>query len=171
MPPRVLVIGCGNLLCGDDAAGPVCVRRLHDRGLPAEVECVDCGTGGVDVAFRMRGAPEVIMIDACRTQGSPGDIIAVPGQDLERLPPPAANVHAFRWDHALAFGRWLLGTEYPRQVEAWLIAGEAFGPGDPLSPPVDAAIDRLGDMLHERLHRRFPPTASAEPVRASPGSG
>ncbi|MFN8021251.1 MAG: hydrogenase maturation protease [Acidimicrobiales bacterium] len=51
-----LIIGCGNLLRGDDAVGPVVVRRLLDRGLPAGVEVADGGTGGMDVAFRMRGA-------------------------------------------------------------------------------------------------------------------
>ena len=41
-----LVIGCGNLLRGDDAVGPVLVRRLLDRGLPAGVEVADGGTCG-----------------------------------------------------------------------------------------------------------------------------
>lgn len=35
-PPgcEVLVIGCGNLLRGDDGVGPVLVRHLWDRGMP-----------------------------------------------------------------------------------------------------------------------------------------
>jgi len=78
------------------------------------------------------------------------------GRAVEQLPPPAASFHAFRWDHALAFGRWLLGEEYPRQVAAWLIVGEAFAPGDSLSPAVDRAIDSLCDRLCERLHGRMP---------------
>lgn len=151
--PAVLVIGCGNLLCGDDAAGPVCISRLRDRGLPAGVECVDCGTAGIEVAFRMRGVPELIMIDACRGGGPPGALLEVAGDDLE-LPAPAASFHAFRWDHALAFGRWLLGADYPRRVTAWLIAGEAFAPGDSLSPAVDRAIDTLCDRLCARLGDR-----------------
>jgi Ni,Fe-hydrogenase maturation factor len=30
----VLVIGCGNLLRGDDGVGPVLVRHLWERGVP-----------------------------------------------------------------------------------------------------------------------------------------
>jgi len=45
-----LVIGCGNLLRGDDAVGPVLVRRLLDRGLPDGCEVADGGTSGMDVA-------------------------------------------------------------------------------------------------------------------------
>ena len=46
-PFEVLVVGCGNLLRGDDAAGPVLVRRLRDRGLPDGMRCVDGGTAGM----------------------------------------------------------------------------------------------------------------------------
>ena len=61
--PSILVIGCGNVLRGDDAAGPILVRRLGDRGLPEGVRCIDGGTGGIDVVLQMRGVPEVILID------------------------------------------------------------------------------------------------------------
>ncbi|MFM9196862.1 MAG: hydrogenase maturation protease, partial [Planctomycetia bacterium] len=51
---RTLIIGCGNSLRGDDAAGPVLVRRLSARGLPEGVRCADGGTAGMVVAFQMR---------------------------------------------------------------------------------------------------------------------
>lgn len=149
---RTLVIGCGNILRGDDAAGPVLIRRLWDRGLPAGVLCADGGTGGMDVAFQMRGVPEVILVDACRSESEPGSIFELPGEEVENLPPlTGINLHAFRWDHAIAFGRWLLKEEYPAKVTAYLIEGERFEVGEPLSPAVDAAIDRLADLLLARL--------------------
>ena len=150
--PQTLVIGCGNILRGDDAAGPVLIQRLWDRGLPPGVLCVDGGIGGIDVAFRMRGLPEVILIDACRSDSAPGSLFELPGEELEKLPPlTGINLHAFRWDHAVAFGRWLLKDEYPARVTAYLIEGEQFEVGAPLSPAVDAAVDRLADLLLERL--------------------
>lgn len=36
---RVLIVGCGNLLRGDDAVGPILVRHLWDRGVPHGVLC------------------------------------------------------------------------------------------------------------------------------------
>ena len=59
---KSLVIGCGNLLRGDDAVGPVLVQRMWDRGLPDGVRCADGGTGGMDVAFQMRGVPQVSQV-------------------------------------------------------------------------------------------------------------
>lgn len=147
-----LIIGCGNILRGDDAAGPVLIRRLRARGLPQGVRCVDGGTGGMEVACQMRGVPEVILVDACSSGGEPGAIFELPGHEVEHLPPLAGvNLHAFRWDHAIAFARWLLKAEYPSSVTAFLIEGERFEPGGELSPAVDRAVDRLADLLLARL--------------------
>jgi hydrogenase maturation protease len=145
---RVLVIGCGNLLRGDDAAGPVLVRRMWDRGLPDGVRCADGGTGGMDVAFQMRGVPHVILVDACSSGSEPGTLFEVPGQGVENLPPLSGiNLHAFRWDHAIAFARWLLKEEYPEKVTAYLIEGARYEIGEGLSPAVDQAVNRLVDRL------------------------
>ena len=80
-----LIIGCGNLLRGDDAVGPVVVRRLLDRGLPAGVEVADGGTSGMDVAFRMRGAARVVLVDACTSGGEPGSISLKAEASFSRL--------------------------------------------------------------------------------------
>ena len=150
-----LVIGCGNLLRGDDAAGPVLIRRMWDRDLPAGVRCVDGGTGGIDVAFQMRGVAEVILVDACTSGSEPGAVFEVPCREVEQLPPlTGINMHSFRWDHAIAFGRWLLKEDYPENVTAYLIEGENFKVGEGLSPAVDRAVDRLVDRLLERLGAR-----------------
>lgn len=161
MPPRALVIGCGNLLRGDDAAGPVLVRRMWDRGLPAGVVCADGGTGGIDVAFQMRGVPTVVLVDACTSHSEPGTLFEVPGTEVENLPPLAGiNLHAFRWDHALAFARWVLKDDYPADVVAYLIEGERFDVGEGLSPKVDAAVDRLVDLLLAKLAAADQPPAA-----------
>ncbi len=143
-----LVIGCGNLLRGDDAVGPVLVRRLLERGLPAGVEVADGGTSGMDVAFRMRGADRVVLVDACTSGGEPGSLYRLLGADVEQLPDlESLNLHSFRWDHALAFARWLLKDEYPDDVVVYLIEAGGLGFGDPLTEPVAAALDRLVDVL------------------------
>lgn len=146
-----LVIGCGNLLRGDDGVGPILIRQLWELGLPEGMRVADGGTAGMDVAFKMRGADQVIIVDACRTGAEPGTLYQVPGEQLEQLPPlEGINLHAFRWDHALAFGRWLLKDEYPRDITVYLIEGAEFGHGAPLSPAVQASMERLAAQLKER---------------------
>ena len=149
---ETLIIGCGNLLCGDDATGPVLIRRMWERGLPVHTHCADGGTGGMDVAFQMRGVSHVVLVDACQSGSAPGSIFQVPACEVETLPPiDGINLHAFRWDHALAFGRWLLKDDYPERVSVFLIEGADFDVGYALSSEVDRAIDELVDQLFELI--------------------
>jgi hydrogenase maturation protease len=146
------VIGCGNLLRGDDAVGPVLVRRLLDRGLPAGVEVADAGTSGMDVAFRMRGADRVVLVDAAVGGGVPGTLYRLSGDDVANLPPlEGLNLHSFRWDHALAFAKWLLKDEHPEVVDVYLVEAGGFELGAELTPAVDTATDRLVDLLLDEL--------------------
>lgn len=160
MVQRTVVIGCGNLLRGDDAAGPAVVRRLRDRGLPDGVGCFDGGTGGMDVVFQMRDVPRVILVDACVTGSEPGTLFEVPSRDIEALPPFAGiDLHAFRWDHAIAFACRLLGNHRPAEITAYLIEGERFDVGADLSPSVAVAVDRLTSFLLETLAPGKPPAS------------
>jgi hydrogenase maturation protease len=145
--PHTLVIGCGNRLCGDDAAGPELVRRLAIRGLPPGVRCLDAATDGIAVIEAMRNVPRLILIDACTCGAEPGTILELTEADLETLPPGGVSVHAIRWNHALVLARQLLGPEYPADVAIRLIEGDTFEPGDVLSPAVVKALERLADQI------------------------
>ena len=159
-----LIIGCGNLLRGDDAVGPVLVRRLLDRGLPGGVEVADGGTSGMDVAFRMRNAGRVVLVDACTSGGTPGTIYRLRGADVETLPPlEGINLHAFRWDHALAFGRWLLKDDYPTDIVVYLVEAGGFEFGASLTSPVEAAMDELVEHLLASEASAPEPATAAQP--------
>jgi len=159
-----LVIGCGNLLRGDDAVGPVLIRHLWELGLPQGVRCADGGTGGMDVAFQMRGVRHVILIDACASGSEPGSLFCLPSEAVEHLPPLGGiNLHAFRWDHALAFAHWLLKEDYPKLITVYLIEAHSLVIGDPLSPPVAEAMRKLATLLLQQLSNR---ASAAELIHA-----
>ncbi len=141
------MVGCGNLLRGDDAAGPVLVRQLAAQDLPSGVRLVDGGTAGMDIAFAMRGVPRVIVVDASRVGVEPGTVHRVPGSELTDLRPPDGSLHSFRWDQALGFATWLLKDEYPGDVTVYLVEGESFEPGAPLTGAVQASVDRIADAI------------------------
>lgn len=145
----VVVIGCGNLLRGDDAVGPILVRHLWEEGIPEKgVVLVDGGTAGMDVSFKMRGARKVIIVDAAATGSEPGTIFRVPAEELENLPDlTGLHSHSFRWDHALAFGRWLLGDEYPDDITVFLIEAADVSFRDELTPAVAEAMVKVAGMV------------------------
>ncbi len=111
------------------------------------VRLIDGGTAGMDVAFAMRGARRVILIDASTIGVPPGTIHRVPGEELTDLRPPEGNLHRFRWDQALGFAQWLLKDDYPEDVTVWLVEGETFEVGEPLSESVQQAIEQIADEI------------------------
>jgi hydrogenase maturation protease len=120
-------------------------------GTPPGVRLADGGTAGMDVAFQIGDAKELILVDACRTGAEPGTIFEIPGEEVETPPLSAVNLHDFRWDHALAFGRWLMKERFPEKVTVFLIEAATLDPGYGLSPPVEAAMERLAVDLLRRL--------------------
>jgi hydrogenase maturation protease len=156
----LLVVGCGNLLRGDDGVGPILIRHLWEGGVPDDVRLVDGGTAGMDVAFQMRGARRVVIVDAASTGEKAGTVYKVPGPAVEELPPLAGlHTHSFRWDHALAFARWLLGDDYPTDVTVYLIEAENFTPGAELTSAVREAMQRVLTLI-----RREPAFADRDSV-------
>nr|WP_313775579.1 hydrogenase maturation protease [Mycobacterium sp.] len=140
----MLVIGCGNLLRGDDGVGPVLVRHLWERGVPDGAKLVDGGTAGMDVAFQMRGAARVVIIDAAATGAAPGTVYRVPGHQLAELPPlQGLHTHMFRWDHAIAFARWALGEDCPTDITVFLIEAAGVELGAELSDTATAAMEQV----------------------------
>ena len=151
-PCDLLIVGCGNILRGDDAVGPVLVRHLFERGVPDGVRLVDGGTAGMDVAFGMRGAGRVVIVDASSTGVEPGTVYRVPAEELADLPPiDGLHTHNFRWDHALSFSTWLLGPERPDDITVYLVEASSLEPGAPLTPAVEAGMWRVVELI-ERDH-------------------
>lgn len=171
-PPgcAVLVVGCGNLLRGDDGVGPILVRHLWERGVPDGARLVDGGTAGMDVAFQMRGADRVVIIDAAATGSAPGTVFKVPAAELVELPPlQGLHTHSFRWDHAIAFARWALGDDCPTDITVYLIEVSGVALGAELSEPVQDAMEQvIGSIEADYLMALRPRTAAEVTVEFTP---
>ena len=120
--------------------------------MPQGGRLVDGGTAGMDVAFQMRGAQRVVIVDACLTQGdtdaAPGTVYRVPGEELGELPPlEGLHTHSFRWDHAIAFARWALGEACPTDITVFLIEAASVELGAELSEPVRTAMEQVIELI------------------------
>src|ERR1039457_5907695 len=73
--PRIAVIGMGNVLMGDDAAGPYVIETLNARyEFGPGVEALDLGTPGLDLAPYIAGVETLILVDTVLSDGGPGEL-------------------------------------------------------------------------------------------------
>jgi hydrogenase maturation protease len=62
--PKVLILGIGNVLMGDEGIGVSVVRELEKTVLPENVELLDGGVGSFLLLEPMQTAEKVVLIDA-----------------------------------------------------------------------------------------------------------
>jgi hydrogenase maturation protease len=152
MSPLV-IIGCGNLMRHDDAAGVLVAQRLREwleRDPSTDrVVVYDAGTAGMDVMFQAKGATSLIIVDACRSGSPAGSIFKLGGDELGDRPRPGLSLHDFRWDHAVYAGRTLFREAFPRDVTVYLIEAADTGLGLEVSPEVAGAVEKVVALLKE----------------------
>ena len=72
--PRLLVLGIGNLLMGDEGVGVHAIRALEKERLPAGVDLLDGGTGGFHLLSCLSDYRCVVVIDATMDGNEPGTV-------------------------------------------------------------------------------------------------
>lgn len=83
-PRGALVLGLGNVLCGDDGLGVVAVERLRARHhWPETLSLVDGGTLGLALLATLEEADEVWILDAVRADAPPGSLVRLDGDEVE----------------------------------------------------------------------------------------
>lgn len=75
--PKILILGVGNVLMGDEGVGVHAVRLLEARPWPAHVSLLDGGTGGFHLLSHFSGCDVLILIDATLDGRPPGTVSVI----------------------------------------------------------------------------------------------
>jgi hydrogenase maturation protease len=91
----VRVLGLGNVLMGDDAAGPWIIEALlAGWEFPEGVSVVDVGTPGLDLTPYLAEADSVILVDTVQSDATPGTVRVYSRETLFRMSPrPRMSPH------------------------------------------------------------------------------
>jgi len=151
---RVSILGMGNVLMGDDGAGPYAAAVLAARyRLPENVAVLDIGTPGLDLAPYLAEADILLMLDTVHSDAPAGSIRTYdkPALMRQKLQPRLSP-------HDPALGQCLTTLEMagcaPREM---LLVGivpqrTSFGTGlsDPVQNAIAAAVARVVEELESR---------------------
>ncbi len=136
---RVVILGVGNILKGDDAAGPLVCERLSGK-LSAKV--IDAGATPENyIGSILEASPDVLLIvDAVDFGDCPGQIrVCRPDQ-----------IHRFAFStHALSLHLLIDTIRWEKTLEVCLIGIQAdrMRLGDCLSPAMREAAETVADTL------------------------
>ncbi len=145
---RVLVLGCGNAMAGDDAAGPQVIDLLAARpDLPSDVVLLNAGTAIqellLDLAVADSRPQRLVIVDATQADGrAAGECWEV---DLAAGPALRTDLHAFPALTELAMLKSALGVDV--RVVAVQAGCIPAVPEPGLSPGVAAALPQAVDLV------------------------
>ena len=136
-PARVLVLGVGNVLMGDEGVGVHVLQALeHERSVEG-VRLLDCGTGGINLLLEIEGAGQVLLIDATRDGQPAGTVTYLQPKTAGDLP-RALTAHDFGLKDLFATAALLGGAP---EMHLVTISVEEIHPMClELSPEVAAAV-------------------------------
>ena len=143
---KILLIGLGNPILGDDGVGWAIVREVESRigAAAASVEVDYLSLGGLSLMERLIGYKKVVLIDSLTTGARPeGEVAVFALSDLADIASGHMTAaHDTSLKTALAVGR-KLGAALPEDKDIRVVAVEAkqvYDIQEGLTPAVAAAV-------------------------------
>jgi len=147
---KVLIVGIGNELLGDEGLGVHVARSLlgAKASLPPQVEVLDAGTALLDLLPEMSRYSRVILVDAVRAGQEAGRIYR-----LESLADfagqldtnPRMSLHQWDLMETLRVAE-MLGL-LPKKLSLVGAEPESIAPGTELSPKLTQAAEKIVSIL------------------------
>lgn len=161
-----LLLGLGNLLMNDDAAGVRVVQALQKKyKFPTGVNVMDGGTLGLDLLPYLEGVDRLLVVDAVETGAAAGTIVRLNGEDIPLALATKVSPHQMGLKDLLLVAD-LQGYAPPLMV-LWGVQPESIEMDIEMSPAVAAAVPLLELKVLEELAswgihaERIPLTPSA----------
>ena len=138
----MLILGCGNPDRADDAAGLLVARRLRELGRTAR----ELSGEALALLDAWSGHADVLVVDAVKS-GAPPGTITVWDAHTSRLPASQfrCSTHALGLAEAIELARAL--DRLPPKLIVVGIEGHRFDRGEPPSPEVAEAVERLAQQI------------------------
>ncbi len=142
---RIVVLGVGNLLLGDEGVGVHLIQRLREMEIGEGVELIDGGTSLLDFLTRMEDISKLIIVDAIKLGGKPGrtykisvdDTLFKGGKDITSL-------------HQLAVVETLALTKKMGKLPPTVIIGiepKEIAYGLELSPEIERELEKMVNLI------------------------
>lgn len=151
---RVAVIGIGQSLRGDDAAGLEAVRRWREKfpetaGKP-EVQIEACELPGLSLIETLSNVDAAILVDAVQSSAKPGTVHRLSENELASFPSSSKSAHGWGVAETLRLRSQLTGTKVGIRIIG--IEAEQMELGAGLSEAVENAIPTLCEVIEEEIH-------------------
>lgn len=144
------MLGIGNILMNDDAAGVLVVQALAEKyNFSQELVILDGGTLGLDLLPFLEGVDRLLVVDAVETGGTVGSIIRMTGDDIPLALATKVSPHQMGLKDLLLVAD--LQGYAPKEMVLWGVQPGSIEMDIELSPDVAQAVEILQVKVLEEL--------------------
>ena len=145
----IAVLGIGNLLCRDDGIGIRVVHEMQRSGNFSEVDVIDGGTAPDLIALLDGVVNKLIIVDALKGGGQPGEIYRLELREENIADESTASLHGLGVLDSLKMMR-KLGLPVP-SVTIIGIEPADISHGLSLSPQLEASVQAIIDAVENEI--------------------
>jgi len=151
-PPKVLVLGVGNLLLKDDGVGVHVINALRETQFPDNVQLIDAGVVSHQLISLFHETDYLILVDAVSANDVPGSLYRFTPDDIDFLQSGyKMSLHEMTLVDILQMAEMtgakpeavIIGIQ-PKDVSSWSLE---------LSDEVQAVVPRVKALVIEELKR------------------
>lgn len=146
----ILILGCGNILLGDDGFGSAVAQRLRGNfTIPADVCVFDAGTSVREILFDTilsdKKPSRIVIVDAMDCGRRPGELFYLDIDSLPKVKLDDFSMHQIPTSNLLRELRDLCG------IEVIVVACQVSNTCDSVSPglsnPLKIAVEKAAEIL------------------------
>jgi hydrogenase maturation protease len=116
---RTLILGLGNPILSDDAAGLQAARQLYELVGGEGVDLVEAAVAGMQTVQLLSGYDRAVIIDVMQDEARLGEVWRLDSDELENV--SSTSSHGIGVGQALRLAR-LMGLPVPEQILIYAIA-------------------------------------------------
>jgi hydrogenase maturation protease len=151
LPPKIVILGIGNLLLSDEGVGVHIANELLKMSLPPDVSVVEGGTDGFRLLNIITEADRLIIIDAVKGDAPPGSIYRFDIGEVQNSPSGfKTSVHQIGILEVLDLSELIGKTPHTTVIG---IEPKCLEMGMELSPEIKAKIPRIIELILDELNR------------------
>jgi hydrogenase maturation protease len=149
--PRILVLGVGNLLLGDDGIGVHLINEFRNTPFPENIKLMDAGTVSHQLICEFHETDYLIVVDAVEAGDTPGSIYRFSPDDINFSSGQKLSLHQMNLVDILQMAEMtgakpetiVIGVQ-PKDTSSWSLE---------LSDEVKAVVPKVKDLVIEELKK------------------
>ena len=148
---RTLILGLGNPILSDDAAGLQAARQLYELIDGEDIDLVEAAVAGMQTVQLLSGYDRAVIIDVVQDEARVGEVWRLDARELESG--SATSSHGIGVGQAMRLAR-LVGLPLPEEILIYAIAAADTSTfGESLTPQLGQAMPSIVRRIAADLAR------------------